>query len=101
MLCFGPSLFLGVDPRSHLDLASFTMEMRAARTSSGVLTGSAYARRTGRGPIGVITDISNPYLSTPVIFAAVISVAFEKALQHSTMASAWSAFMWAIMPTAD
>jgi len=80
-------------PQPSLDLASFTRAIRAARTSSGVVTGSPNASRTGRGPIGVITDISNPYLSTPVILAAVISVALEKALQQSTMASAWSAFM--------
>jgi len=76
-----------------LDLASFTMDIRTARTSSGVLTGLPNARRTGRGPLGVIADISKPYLSTPVMLADVISVAFEKALQYSTRASAWSAFM--------
>src|SRR5688500_6763449 len=68
-------------PQPSLDLASFTIEIRAARTSSGVLTGLANAKRTGRGPCGVIADISKPYLSTPVMLAEVISVAFEKALQ--------------------
>ena len=33
-----------------LNLASFTIATRAARTSSGVLTGVPNARRTGRGP---------------------------------------------------
>ena len=33
-----------------------------------------------------LVGISNPYLSTPVILAAVIPVALEKALQQSTMA---------------
>src|SRR5688572_24594553 len=83
----------GLCPQPSLDLASFTIEIRAARASSGVLTGLPNARRTGRGPIGVITDMSKPYLSTPVMLADAISVAFEKALQQSTMASAWSAFM--------
>src|SRR5678815_3935358 len=64
-----------------LDLASFNIEIRAARTSSGVLTGLANARRTARGPCGVIADMSKPYLSTPVMLAEVTSVAFEKALQ--------------------
>ena len=68
-------------PQPSLDLASFTIETRAARTSSGVLTGLPNARRTGRGPFGVIADMSKPYLSTPVMLAEVISVAFEKALQ--------------------
>ena len=48
---------------------------------SGVLTGLPNARRTGRGPFGVIADMSKPYLSTPVMLAEVISVACEKALQ--------------------
>ena len=63
---------------ASLDLASFTMEIRAARTSSGVLTGLPNARRTGRGPSEVIADRSKPYLSTPV---EVISVPCEEALQ--------------------
>jgi hypothetical protein len=58
-----------------------------------VLTGLANATRTGRGPCAVIADISKPYLSRPVIVAEVISVALENALQYSTRASAWSAFM--------
>src|SRR5687768_2802728 len=79
--------------RPSLLLASFSMEIRAARASSDVLTGVANARRTGRGPSLVFADISNPYRSMPVMLAEVISVAFEKALQYSTIASAWSAFM--------
>ena len=39
------------------------------------------ALRGLRGPSVVFADISNPYRSTPVMLAAVISVAFEKALQ--------------------
>jgi hypothetical protein len=72
---------LTVPLQSSLDLASFTIEIRATRTSSGVLTGLANARRTGRGPCGVIADMSKPYRSTPVMLAEVTSVAFEKALQ--------------------
>jgi len=72
---------LTVPLQSSLDLASFTIEIRAARTSSGVLTGLANARRTGRGPCGVIADMSKPYRSTPVMLAEVTSAAFEKALQ--------------------
>jgi hypothetical protein len=67
--------------QASLFLASFSIEIRAARASSGVLTGTANARRTGRGPSLVLADISNPYRSTPVMTAALISVAFEKALQ--------------------
>src|SRR5207253_11511565 len=80
----GQATRTGVGDRAlqpSLDLASFTIAIRAARTSSGVLTGLPNARRTGRGPSGVIADISKPYLSTPVMLAEVISVAFEKALQ--------------------
>jgi hypothetical protein len=54
------------------------------------------ARRTGRRPSRVLTDISNPYRSMPVMDAALTSVAFEKALQCSTNALAWSAFMCAM-----
>src|SRR5687767_13401495 len=64
-----------------LILASFSIEIRTARASSGVLTGPAKARRIGRGPSLVFADISNPYRSMPVMVAEVISVAFEKALQ--------------------
>ena len=64
-----------------LDLASFTIATSAVRTSSDVLTGLANATRTGRGPSGVLADISKPYRSTPAILAEVISVDFEKALQ--------------------
>jgi hypothetical protein len=65
----------------RLLLASFSIEIRAARASSGVLTGLANARRTGRGPSLVFADISTPYRSMAVIVAEVIPVAFEKALQ--------------------
>ena len=75
-------------PLGQLGRGVFTMEIRAARNPSGVLTGLPNARRTSRGPVGVIADMSNPYLSTPVMLAELISVAFEKALQQSTMASA-------------
>ena len=68
-------------PSASLEVASFTIEMSPARTSSGVLTGLPNARRTGRGPFEVTADISKPYLSTPVIFEEVISVPCEKALQ--------------------
>src|SRR6185436_15064883 len=88
-------------PSASLDVASFTMEIRAARNPSGVLTGLPNARRTGRGPFEVIADISKPYLSTPVMLADVISVPGEKALQQSTIASAWSAFIWAIISAAE
>src|ERR687898_390418 len=74
-------LFLDVSPQPSLLLASFSIEIRAARASSGVLSGLANARRTGRGPSLVFADISNPYRSMPVMLAEVISVAFEKALQ--------------------
>ena len=69
------------DAQASLFLASFSLEIRAARASAGVLTGTANARRTGRGPSLVLADISNPYRSTPVMIAALISVALEKALQ--------------------
>jgi hypothetical protein len=36
-----------------------------------------------------------------VMLAAVISVALENALQYSTIASAWSVFMCAMMPAAE
>ena len=48
------------DAQASLFLASFSLEIRAARASSGVLTGTANARRTGRGPSLVLADISNP-----------------------------------------
>ena len=71
---------MGVRQPSLL-LASFSIEIRTARASSGVLTGLVNARRTGRGPSLVFADISNPYWSMPVMVAEVISVALEKALQ--------------------
>lgn len=40
--------------------ASFSIETRAARASSGVPTGAGNARRTGRGASAVMADISNP-----------------------------------------
>ena len=68
-------------PLGQLGRGVFTMEIRAARNPSGVLTGLPNARRTGRGPFEVIADISKPYLSTPVMLAEVISVPGEKAWQ--------------------
>lgn len=62
-------------------LASFSIAIKTERASSGVLTGLANARRTGRIPSLVFADISNPYRSMPVMLAEVLSVALEKALQ--------------------
>jgi hypothetical protein len=45
-----------------------------------VLTGLPKAKRRGRGPFEVISNVSKPYLSTPVIFAEVISVPWEQGL---------------------
>ena len=55
-----PRSHVGSGPSQVRERASATRAISAWRASSGVATGSGKARRTGRGPRSVTTDISNP-----------------------------------------